>query len=321
MDKIVLEAKVQEWGDKCAEYSLKNGKENPDYLFQYGKWLFEVAKQSSSLVDTQKMEEKQLPLDNPKVKIANFEEQIYEPEGEGEGEVEDGIEGKAGEPEEPNGEAEEEEEDDFVAAFQVVDLARVLYEKETITEELETKLAKSRELLGDISLEDDNPSQAVEDYTAAIELKRKIYGEKSGQVSEAEFMLSLAFDALENQAQSLEHLKLAAEAAKAAGLPSAEQLFQKAHELELDLKASAASDGAEVQQARDTTKESITGRSAIASAVQSLVANANDITQLARKRKRNDQPQTDPESASVSNSEKSSTRSGMTAEKTSKCDK
>lgn len=271
MDKIVLEAKVQEWGDKCAEYSQKNGIENPDYLFQYGKWLFEVAKLSSSLVDTQKMEEKQLPLDNPKVKIANFLEQPYEAEVNPEDDVEDEA---------------EMEEDDFVAAFQVVDLARVLYEKETLSEELDKKLASTRELLGDISLEDDNPSQAVEDYTAAVELKQKIYGEKSGQVSEAQFMLSLAYDALGNQAKSLDHLKLAVEAAKTAGLPSAEHLSQKAHDLEAELKANAASSGIDALKAKETTKESITGRSAIATAVKSLVANANDITQLARKRKR-----------------------------------
>lgn len=305
-NSLLLEAKVEELGDKCAQYTEEHGTDSPDLLIDYGRALFALAKSSASLVDSQKMDEKHLPLENPKVKVADFDNAADgEPnEGDKDAPEEGAPEEQQDQPQEQSvpqadtseeplkvGEADEseEDEDDFVAAFSVVDGARVLLEKELSQaadkKPVQTKLAEARELLGDISLEDDNAQQAIEDYTEAVELKRVLYGALSSPVSEAEFVLSLAYDAVGEQARALEHLKLAAQAASASKMPSAPTLEQRAKDLEAEVEESRKH-GDRQQEAKQATAESISGRSALANAVQSLVSNANDISHLTRKRKR-----------------------------------
>lgn len=309
VDNLSLEAKAQALGEKCALYASEHNEENPDLLFEYGKAIFAVAKRSASLVDTQKVEEKQMPLENPKVKLAadaseseddddddkdgveesksespdkEYQNQSQSDEDKGEGEDEKVDEDGA------DDEDDDEPEDDFVFAFQIIDSCRVLYAKQEQTREVKGKLAKTHELLGDIAIEDNNSSQAAEDYTAASALKRELFGADSGEYSETEFMLSIAYDTIGESEKSLEHLKLAAEAAKAAKLDAAADLEQRVADLEQELRITAKIGDKNSKAAQKATKESITGRSAIQNAVQGLVSGANDISQLARKRKRTD---------------------------------
>lgn len=349
-DSVQLEQRIQTAGRRCAEHAAKHGSEDPDLLVEYGKALFEMAKHSASLVDQKRVDEKQMPRENPNVKIVlptDFVDddeaaadgaQLKDAEATLSGSQERGKDtgGEAGEggdqPEkaadEPSGElsgetsasrgpgsdsdaqadgadapaeaADSEAEnidddasdaegtggdDDFAEAFQIIDLARVLYEKLPDSDAKLRKLASTRALLGDISLEDDNPDQAIEDLTAASALKAQAYGADSGELSESEFMLSLAYDSVGRAADALEHLRRAAHAARASGLPAAAELEQRVAdaEQELALQGARSADGA---RAAAATRESITGRDAIATAVQSIVSGANDISQLARKRKR-----------------------------------
>lgn len=294
-DAVQLEARVQEAGKKCADYSLTHGVENPELLIEYGKALFEIAKHSASLVDQKQVDEKQMPRENPNVKIA-LPEDFEEPSAdEGEDDKEDNENNENNENNEEDEEvddenaqedAEAEVEDDFAEAFQIIDLARVLYEKLPDGKEKLLKLANTRSLLGDISLEDDNPEQAIDDITAASEYKKELFGELSGEYSESEFMLSLAYESVGHTEDSLAHLKNAAKAAKAAELNSASELEQRVQDVEQELALQKKLKGTDTTQAKKATQDSITGRSAIATAVQGMVSGANDITQLARKRKR-----------------------------------
>lgn len=286
---ILLETEVQTWGEKCAEYSEKHGKENPDLLVEYGKALFKMAKSTSSLVNPEKSQQP-LPMENPNVQIPDSD---YEEEEE---EEEDAIpeiggdnskDSKADDNDEGEEEAkEDEDEDDFTFAFEILDSARVLYAKEEQTDEIKRKLIGVRQLLGDVSLEDDNPQQAVEDYLAAVELKKEVFGAESGEVSVSEYTLSIAYDALEKPEESYEHLKKAVEAAKSAKLPSADELETKLKDLDAELKAAKKLKGKDSQMAKNATMEGIVGRKAVETAVKSIVDGANDISQLTRKRKK-----------------------------------
>ena len=307
-DSVQLEARIQIAAQKCAKHAADNGgNEDPDLLVEYGQALFAMAKLSASLLEEKNVEDKQLPYENPKVKIADLGEEVAEEEeeeNENANEKEDSGDKaeneNAGDDEEAEQEDVEGEEegagDDFEEAFQIVDLARVIYEKQPESESRLIKLANVRALLGEISLEDDNPEQSIEDFTAASEYKKQVYGPDSGEFSEAEFMLSLAYDSVGKTSDALIHIEEAAKAARKAGLKTAEELEQRAKDAKHELELAEKLKGKDKSEAKLTTKESISGRQAISNAVKSMVSGANDISQLTRKRKRNTEPKESTES-------------------------
>lgn len=120
-------------------------------------------------------------------------------------EEEDGVE--------RNGEdgAPEEEEDDFVNAYEVLDLARVLLlrrleeaevgkAKANIADEaqptvqLKERLADTYDLQAEISLEGERFPSAVVDLKAAVALKEELFPQESSLIAEAHYKLSLALE-------------------------------------------------------------------------------------------------------------------------------
>lgn len=115
---------------------------------------------------------------------------------------------------EENGEAdgEEEEEDDFANAFEVLDLARILYVKKLhAVEESNTAKGKSTELPADvrhikerladtydlqaeISLEAERFSDAVTDLRTSLDLRNSLFPFEDPSVAECHFKLSLALE-------------------------------------------------------------------------------------------------------------------------------
>jgi HAT1-interacting factor 1 len=106
---------------------------------------------------------------------------------------------------------EEEEEDDLAAAFEVLDLARVLFTKridapedsegkgkETgdtpMTNHLKERIADTHDLLAEISLENERFPAAVSDSRSSLLYKQQLYPEESEIVAEAHFKLSLALE-------------------------------------------------------------------------------------------------------------------------------
>ena len=110
-------------------------------------------------------------------------------------------------------EEEEEEEDDFAIAWQVLDLARVLYEKQSDPSSNDKQnLAEVLDLLGEVSLESENFPQAVSDLNASLKLKSTLYPMESTIMSEAHFKLALALefaDLPDGRQKAAEHVKSA----------------------------------------------------------------------------------------------------------------
>ncbi|THH05413.1 hypothetical protein EW145_g4813 [Phellinidium pouzarii] len=119
---------------------------------------------------------------------------------DGEGEDDDDEEEDEGEP-----------EDDFNAAWEVLDLARALYEKgRNEDDEIKLKLADTLIALGDVSLETEKFDVAIPDYEKGVALKSELLPFSSRQIAEAHYKLSIVFDLTPGRlALAIEHAEKA----------------------------------------------------------------------------------------------------------------
>ena len=107
-----------------------------------------------------------------------------------------------------DGEAEEDD-DDFVNAYEVLDLARVLLlkrleeeqpgkgketEPSAVVRQLKERLADTHDLQAEISLEGERFPNAVVDSRAALDLKEELFPPESSLIAEAHYKLSLALE-------------------------------------------------------------------------------------------------------------------------------
>lgn len=100
---------------------------------------------------------------------------------------------------EENDEAGEEDEDDLATAYEILDVARVLFERRIADAEDDARqskeiLADVHDLQAEISLENERFHDAIHDSRASLELKRQLYSPEKGIVAEAHFKLSLALE-------------------------------------------------------------------------------------------------------------------------------
>ncbi|KAI1477422.1 hypothetical protein F4774DRAFT_196241 [Daldinia eschscholtzii] len=119
------------------------------------------------------------------------------------------------EEEEAEGEEEEEEDDDLAVAFEILDLARVLFEKSLERQDedssegkgkekaeedspavkhIKERLADTHDLLAEISLENEKYPLAINDCRASLKYKEGLYPQDSEIIAEAHFKLSLALE-------------------------------------------------------------------------------------------------------------------------------
>ncbi|KAG8406886.1 hypothetical protein J3459_006636 [Metarhizium acridum] len=116
--------------------------------------------------------------------------------------------------EEQQEEAPEEEDDDLATAFEILDLARVCYEKqleqlsrddeaskgkETAEDSpsvrhIKERLADTHDCLAEISLENERYPNAIEDGRTSLTYKLELYPEDSEIIAEAHYKLSLALE-------------------------------------------------------------------------------------------------------------------------------
>ena len=102
-----------------------------------------------------------------------------------------------------------DEDDDFVNAYEVLDLARILLSKRlkeaqasngkeiepsANARQLKERLADTHDLQAEISLEGERFPNAVIDLKAALELKEELYPPASSLIAEAHYKLSLALE-------------------------------------------------------------------------------------------------------------------------------
>ncbi|KOS42881.1 hypothetical protein ACN38_g6227 [Penicillium nordicum] len=109
-------------------------------------------------------------------------------------------------------EEDEEEDDDFANAFEVLDLARVLYLKKLNAAEendggkgkstvvssdikhIKERIADTHDLQAEISLEAERFSEAVTDLRTVLELRNSLYPLEDPSVAECHYKLSLALE-------------------------------------------------------------------------------------------------------------------------------
>ncbi|KAJ2909994.1 hypothetical protein GGI21_001319, partial [Coemansia aciculifera] len=108
-----------------------------------------------------------------------------------------------GDEEDEENEGEEEEEDDFAAAWEALDLARVIQAKATDSKS-QLKYAETLMLLGDVSMESENFAQAVKDFTEALEVKMQYLGDDSRELAELYYKVALAHEYNQDTSKALE---------------------------------------------------------------------------------------------------------------------
>ncbi|KAJ1925123.1 hypothetical protein IWQ60_004764 [Tieghemiomyces parasiticus] len=176
-----------------------------DVLILYGRALLQNAIQHSALMASEKLKESAAPQmdednDTPagpsSCKIhfegePDFRQLEEDPEEEGDAdEVGDG----AAEPGADEGEGDEEEAtDDFSTAWEVLELARLIYSKHT-SEAYRSREADIMLLLGDVSLESENFDQAAKDYLSAAKLKADLPGTARRELAECHYKIALAYE-------------------------------------------------------------------------------------------------------------------------------
>ncbi|GAA5987312.1 hypothetical protein JCM10908_001904 [Rhodotorula pacifica] len=140
------------------------------------------------------------------------EDEEDDQEGEGEGAVGEG-QGAGGEEDEEGGAAGGDREDDLESAFQVLDMARATLEKEVNAagessspegagedklKEKKERLAEVHRLLGDVATESEQFDNAVEEYTAALDILTALYASSNRALSELHMLIALALDFVPN---------------------------------------------------------------------------------------------------------------------------
>ncbi|KAI0206035.1 hypothetical protein F4808DRAFT_189531 [Astrocystis sublimbata] len=235
--------------ERQAELNGEMATENADVLFLYGRCLFKVGQSNSDVLGGKApAEKKKKPAgaDKPKPETAqpaaaattdegvatiaekagaeeekvpeskkplfqftgdeNFEEDDEDDEADGQGEEE-----------------EEEDDDDLAVAFEILELSRLLFEKQLheATNEEEPKkedaakddavvadapeenkllrhtkerLSDIHDLLAEISLENEKFPEAIKDGRAALKYRKELYAEDSEIIAEAHYKLSLALE-------------------------------------------------------------------------------------------------------------------------------
>lgn len=218
------------YSEACQMSNLENGKDDPDLMFLYGKALFENAVQSSDVlgnVEKKKEREEKRDTDTKDKDEEDvqfqFNDKLAEEEDEEEKEEEeeelpankiaDESDSSDEEVEAPN---EEAEQSDFEIAWEILDLTRILYDEEinntkinikepyndNINEENKefinkySRLCDVYMLMGDISLENENFIQSIEDYEKGNKMLLKLFNLNNGRLHEAKFKLSLSYEFL-----------------------------------------------------------------------------------------------------------------------------
>ena len=232
-----------------AEINGELSLENADLLYAYGRCLYHVAVRNSDVLGSniagEKSEEGHKPSSKKQKKQQLPDEADNQQKSIGEGIVTKVVD-KKNSPNQPSEKADlrskpyfqftgdenfdtsdeeeeegadaqvedaedAEEEDDFVNAYEVLDLARVLLLKKLEepdnssgkgkerceplqVQQLKERLADTYDLQAEISLEGERFPNAVLDLRSALQLKKELFPQESSLVAEAHFKLSLALE-------------------------------------------------------------------------------------------------------------------------------
>ncbi|GJE90318.1 hypothetical protein PsYK624_064470 [Phanerochaete sordida] len=193
------EQAVDHYATALEQMTAQHGDDSPeiaDVYFAYGKALLENAITQTSVLGKEQADEAPEPE-----KEASGSGAFLSFSGDAEEDEPVDLFGQAAKVEEDDDEEEEEEgdegepEDDFNAAWEVLDLARALFEKrQDESDEIKLKLADTYICLGDVSLETEKFDQAITDYEAGLAHKAELLPQSSRQIAEAHYKLSIVLD-------------------------------------------------------------------------------------------------------------------------------
>lgn len=225
------EAAVEAFGEACSANEEKTSEIDPDLFLLYGKALFESGVSKSDVLGGQEITNEKIDEAGPSAVDENEEGGNYqfnslaaegeEEEEDEEQEPEQEQEEDEDQGEEQGGEEEEEEDDksDLEMAWDILEVARNLFEDrleankdskadlktpylKSDKDELENvyvktlkQLSEVYDLLGEVSLESEHFPQAASDLEKCLEIRQQLYdGEYSSLVGESHFKLSLALE-------------------------------------------------------------------------------------------------------------------------------
>ena len=150
-------------------------------------------------------------------KVKQQSKPLFQISGDDDGEQDEGTDSEDDEADEDAGDDEaEEQEDDFATAFEVLEVARVLLQRQIqdlnalkstdkanqntddeVSKQIwaaRDRLADAHDLQAEISLENERFADAVSDSRASLTLKQELHEETNGQIAEAHYKLSLALE-------------------------------------------------------------------------------------------------------------------------------
>lgn len=186
-----FEGASEKFSNACMEYSEENdGNDSPTLLFLYGRAMFQIGVTKSDVLGASNN--------------ANGEsnKQADKDKSNGEANPNFQLADDVADDEDEEQEEDQEEQSEFELAWEALDAARALFlleikevgEDATKVKSLETKLAETFDLLGEVSLESENFPQAAQDLLESLVLKEKLYKPSSSLISEGHFKLSLAYE-------------------------------------------------------------------------------------------------------------------------------
>merc|ERR1712115_362195 len=205
---------VSSLGEACELFTKVYGETAPECAetyFYYGKALLEMARLESGVLgnaldggeeddsqeetENEEGEEKDGVADGEKEKNGEAGgETTMETESKSEGET---VEGGEKEGEDKNEQEAEDEEDpsNLQLAWEMLELAKVVYTKTIETNkdtEVERRLCETYMVLGEVSLENENYPQAVEDLTICLKRRTDSLPADSRCIAETQYQLGIA---------------------------------------------------------------------------------------------------------------------------------
>ncbi|KAI8344058.1 hypothetical protein BC941DRAFT_491799 [Chlamydoabsidia padenii] len=206
-DQKDYETSTAKLGEACQQLDQLNGELDPkngDAYFLYGRSLLEYAIQRNSVlgqsaqataeeVETQQVEATVSSAENTNPRFQFDEQPVFEETNK----VDHNEDNNDNNEDDDSG---DEESDDFETAWDVLDVARVIFEKGQ-DDESKIKLADVLLCLCDVSLETEKFNEALPDFKKAIEIKRSLLKPDDRQLAEAHYKYALALELSNEPAQ------------------------------------------------------------------------------------------------------------------------
>lgn len=285
-----------------ALHDTLTGTSSADYLFLYGKSLFQLALSQSEVFgkdeetaggESDSDEEES----SKKHELYQFSETLAEgdeiekgDDAEQDDEEVGGEHPGENEHEGAGDEGQEEEPSDFENAWEILELARSVYEKQPQEPETLRKLSETYDILGEISLETENFPQAKQDFEKCLELRQAVYGTVDAThrlIIESYYKLSLVLEFDPNDAKDCQEnlskaVELLEKRIKEKGAEEGDDGLLEELKLKLkELKTTEASLNAIKHQSMAQIKEAL----GLPSDSKSAPAAVNDLTSMVKKRK------------------------------------